>query len=255
MKILITGNSQAGCLKRALDSSSDDKYPILKNADWIVVPGGLGPNLKLNKDLIEVDSFNPKLPPRFHPSALVLNSSVSEYDVIVISALGYIDGGFQYMNPISTISNMSPMGLQVRDKSVEPIPVSRTCFYEIAAAKFSTGMIGFRFLRQLRDAFSGKIIVQPFPLLSEEIISRDDWHLARIYENPVAANEFMLKIKDDFLSSICSELSCYLLPYPNPQWREVGLTPREYTHSPDCLHLTDSYGALILAQLENQIRS
>ena len=253
MKILIAGNSQAACLKNALDSSCDDEYTLLKNANWIVIAGGKGPNLKLNKDLIEVESFNPRFPPRFHPSELVLNSSVSEYDVIVISALGFIDGGYLWENPISTISNISPVGLEVRDKDVEPIPVSRSCFYEIAAAMFSPGMVGFRFLRQLRDTFGGKIIVQPFPLLSEEIISRDDWHLAKIYENPVAANEFMLKIKDDYLSNICSELSCDLLPYPNPQWREVGFTAREYSNAPDCVHPTDSYGAMVLAQLENQI--
>jgi hypothetical protein len=255
MKILITGNSQAGCLKRALDSSSEDQYPSLKKADWIVVPGGWGPSLKLNNERIEIHNFDPRHPPRYHPSESILNTLVGEYDLIVVSALGYIDGGFKYLNPISTIANISPAGLEVRDDSIAPVPVSGSCFYEIAAAKFCPGMVGFNFLRQLRNSFGGKIIVQPFPLLSEEILNRDDWHLARIYKDPVAANQFMLKIKDDFLSSICSELSCCLLSYPNSQWREAGFSPREYIHAYDCHHPTDSYGALILAQLESQICS
>ena len=251
MNILIAGNSQAGCLKRALDSSSEDRYLRLQNADWLVVPGGYGPNLKLNCDQIEVTSFDPRFPPRYHPSIQMMENSVNHYDVIVVSALGYTDGGFFYDNPITSDVSVHHASLRLRKKIINSVPISRACFYEIASNKFCPGMPGFNFLRQLRSVFRGKVIVQPFPLLSEQIRDRTDWSLAKIYDNPDAANKLMLNIKDEFLANICSELQCTLLPYPSLEWRSIGFTPAEYIKPSDCLHPTDSYGALVLAQIEN----
>jgi hypothetical protein len=182
-----------------------------------------------------------------------LGNSVNEYDLIVVSALGYIDGGFYYSNPISTLTNIAPAGLEVCNKSANPALVSKNCFYQIAAAMFCPGMIGFRFVRQLRDVYGGDILVQPFPMLSEDILNREDWHLTKIYKNTFAANKFMLKIKDEFLLNFCAELHCSLLPYPDSKWRDIGFTPREYMSDHDCLHPTNSYGALVLAQIEDQL--
>ena len=255
MKILFTGNSQAGCLGRALASSGRSQYPNLKSADWIVVSGGGGPYLKLDGDRIKVVSFNPQYPPRFNPSASILSRSIHEYDVIIISALGYIDGGFKHKNRISTLTSVVPACLDLREDISGAVPVTRSCFEEIAFNKWyrDPGMIGFRFLRELKRVFSGKIIVQPFPLLSEAILGNDDWYLNKIYKCKESANEFMLKIKDNMLSDSCSGLNCFLLEYPDSRWRETGFTPKEYMLDHDCMHPTRDYGELVLSQIERQL--
>lgn len=253
MKILVVGNSQAGCLKKALDHAEEREFSAMKTADWIVIPGGTGPNLSIEDNQFKIKSFDPRFPPRYSPNKEILSSDINDYDLIIISALGYIDGGFFYSNKIANdpINPLSSFKRKAR-KEYE-FPLSKSCFREVMINRLGM-QPGFLFYNQLKTVYTGKILVQPFPMLSSDIEFHEGWHLAHIYKNPKEVNCFLLDLKDDYLRSICNTKNTYLLPYPNKSWRLDGFTPSNFVAESDYLHPKQAYGEAVLLQLESFIR-
>ena len=133
-------------------------------------------------------------------------------------------------------------------------PISESCFKDVAKNRLLR-QSGFVFVNQLRRLYSGKIIVQPFPMLSSNIKSRDDWHLAKIYADPIAVSHILLEVKDRFLEEICDDSNSYLLPYPDKLWRKDGFTPSQFMNESDYLHPNNLYGELVLMQMEQLLTS
>lgn len=254
MNILIIGNSQAGCLKKALDHSSESMFPTLKIADWIVTPGGTGPYLEIKDNKLVVTRSDPRFPPRFTPSSDILDIDINQYSAIVICALGYIDGGFYYYNPISADKYFPISSFAHNIVCENQYPISQSCFKDVAKNRLSM-QPGFMFFDELKRLYKGKIFVQPFPMLSSKIKTHENWHLAKIYEDPIPVNHFLLDLKDKFLNDICDYENIYLLPYPDESWRTSGFTPSEFILDSDYLHPNNLYGSLVLTQFEKLIDS
>ncbi|MFN3628236.1 MAG: hypothetical protein ACK4S3_10220, partial [Parvibaculum sp.] len=91
MRLLVVGNSQAGVLKQAHDI---DPKVLGVSPFFYVVPGGTGPYLRVENDRLVVTMSIDAFPPRIDPPEA--NAPLSSFDAIVVSALGYADGGFQF---------------------------------------------------------------------------------------------------------------------------------------------------------------
>lgn len=254
MKILIVGNSQSGCLKKALDASSANQFPLTEKADWIVTPGGTGPYLEIRDNKLVVTRSDPRFPPRFTPNSDILNIDINSYSAVVICALGYIDGGFYYYNTISADNNFPIASFARKIICDNEYPISECCFKDVAMNQLSM-QPGFIFFDQLKKIYKGKIFVQPFPLLSSKIQTHENWHLAKIYEDPIPVNHFLLDLKDQYLKNLCEDNNVYLLPYPDYSWRSLGFTPSEFILDSDYLHPNNLYGKLVLTQIEKLIYS
>ena len=248
MKILIVGNSQSGCLKKALDASISNQFPLTEKADWIVIPGGTGPYASIQNGKVKINTEDPKSPPRFHPDMNILKKDIASYDVIFISALGYVDGGFYYYNDISA-DEKYPMASVNHKKTIRSYPLSEACYRDIVFNKLDK-QAGMIFFNRLKKCVKAKILIQPFPLLSAAIMGNKEWYLNKIYNDKLSANKEIIKFKQLYLERICNQNNTYLLPYPREEWEQKGFSPEEYMTG-DMLHPNEKYGELVLTQFEN----
>ncbi len=210
MRILFAGNSHASCVKRAFDSRPE----ILAGHDvfFFVTTGGAGPSFKLQGDEIRVIGD----PVTRTSSEEVKSLPLSSYDVVVLSALGYVDGGFCYNNVITKqglLFAYKPKGNEITSRYI-----SRKCYEKVVFSSLRK-QNGVRFLSSLRAVFDGKIMVQPMPIMSEMVRDDPRWALNQMYGDPIGAHEFFCRTRDEFLKTVCGEVSAELLPYPVPEWR------------------------------------
>lgn len=241
MKILVAGNSQAGALHLALTGgliTTTDGVEI----DFYVVPGGTGPTFAIDDGKLKVTAFNEKFPPRMDPPDTAAKP-ITGYDAILVSALGYVDGGFAYQNPIVSQGLVAEFG----PKQDAPL-VSQSCLEDVV----SHGLFiqaGFVFLRNLCRDYSGRIIVQPFPNLSELLLSREDWTIRKSYEDHAGFSRFLSAARDRALRKWCDAWGAELLDHPDPAFVAAGFTPRHLMRDSDGLHPQPEYGAMVLRQL------
>lgn len=250
MRVLFAGNSQVACLKKAHDLHPDILGKHAK-ISFYVTPGGTGPYLSLNnKQLVaNLSAMNPKFPPRVYPEEAA-QKPVSHYDAIVISALGYLDGGFYYPSPVprqGLLSDFAP-----KQNTISNRPLSKTCYRHIIHNTLTSHQ-GFQFLTQLRKCYSKRIIVQPFPLMSDIIRDHPKWPLNQMYDKPLEVNEFFCKTRDAYLAKLCSDLNVELLPYPQQEWHEKFFTPAEFMNTADGMHPTELHGKMIIEQIAKLI--
>lgn len=246
MKILVAGNSQTGCLKEAYDADPS-LLPPDAELFFYVTPGAQGPYLAVENDKLVLTLVNEEFPPRIFPN----NTSeipVGDFDLIVVSALGYIDGGFRWENPILSLAILSEFAPTMYHKA----PVSDMCYREMVLESFRNHY-GFQFIKSLRENYIGRVVVQPFPYTSDEILSRDDWHFAQKYRTTKAAHQFFAQAKNAALETLCDEFTLDLLGYPRAEWSENYFTPANLMRSSDCIHPTAEYGALVLRQISDSL--
>lgn len=252
MKILVIGNSQAACLYSAFNSPHSS-ISLLKDADWIIAPSGQGPSIILENGCARASSLDQSLRLRMHPSDSVLKKQVYNYDLIIVSALGWFDGGHQWSTSITHGHTHLPSTFRLCNNREFNV-ISHRCFQEVIFARLSQ-MPGFRFLNQIKEIFKGKIIVQPFPLISSGILERHDWKLSSTYEDPVGTYHYFLDLKDRYLVKVCEPDNCFLLGYPDSSWRKSGFTPEQFIRDPTFLHPSVEYYRLVLNQLDEQVRA
>lgn len=249
MKILFAGNSQASCIKKAYD---DNAATIgTHDVNFYVTPGGTGPYFRVEQGLLSVvkEAINPKFPPRVS-SDEVANTPLNCYDVVVVSALGYVDGGFYYANSLTTqgvLFNFSPKKNRYTSRLL-----SSRCYRQIIYSNLRD-QLGFKFLYDLRSNFEGQIIVQPFPVMSEIVRSHKDWPLNQMYEDALGAHGYFMQTCDDFLALTCNEIGADLLPYPRQEWRKNLFAPSHIMATSDGLHPLEPYGKLILRQVADTV--
>jgi hypothetical protein len=249
MKILVTGNSQVSCLKTAYDA---DPQLLEKHGEvhFYVVPGGRGPYFYIEDDVLKVrKAYKSEFPPRVHP-AEALNASLSSYDLIVVSALGFVDSGFHLKNPITRQGLIHDFSPKVNEISTRPL--SKNCYEQLIRSSLRS-QPGIRFLQQLSQEYGGRILVQPFPQVSSKVRTHSEWPLSMMYEKPMEAHKFFSAVRDDFMVNLCQELSVELLPCPNNKWHEDLFTPSELMSNADGVHPTHEYGNLILNQISDEI--
>jgi len=249
MRVLIAGNSQGGALMRAVQGGLTPHSAGL-DLYFYVVPGGTGPYFKIEDDHLVTTSFNKDFPPYKHPEDTDTHP-LCFFDAILVSALGYVDGGFAYNNPIVNQGVIPEFG--PREGISEKPLISRATL----AAIIRAGLLkqqGYIFLNELVKVFHKRVLVQPFPCPSEYLLERDDWILKQLYYDERAANRFFLEQRDIVNADVCNKLGAELFEYPDPAFRAANFTPRRLMRDNDGLHPKAEYGAMVLSQLTEALR-
>lgn len=243
MNVLIVGNSQAGCLKRA-----EAETPAASRAvslHFHVVPGGTGPYLTVRDDRLQKTEAGRNFEARiFPPGAETM--ALSEFDAIVVSALGYIDGGFKFHNPIvsgAVLAEFEPI-----DNTREI--VSEAC-HSLLVKSGLERQPGVKLLRSLAESYRGRILVQPFPYPSKSLRDRPDWSLRTLYGNYLGAHAWLHAAKDAALAALCEETGAELLAYPARD--EEFWTNADLVRDSDLIHVNEKYGSFVLAQIEQAL--
>ena len=244
MKVLVLGNSQAGALKRAYETRATRDSGI--DLHFYVIPGGVGPDLDIVDDRLVLGAVSPKYPPYVLPVGTD-TMPLSSFDAILVSALGYVDGGYAYKNAITVSGVLAEFG--PRGPATVRAPVSDSCFAEMLAEGLEQ-QPGVRALRRLCSACGRPIFVQPFPHLSDQVAEHPDWGLAQWYDDPLGAHRVMAEAKEAALAALAEGTGARLLPYPVPHDAN-RMTPRAMMRETDGVHQSDAYGALVLDQLES----
>lgn len=242
MKILITGNSQAAALRKA----GRDSVPLDGvDLSYFVAPGGTGPHMTVGPDgRLQEHSRNTKAPPFSDPPGTE-DVPMSQFDAIVISALGYVDGGVKFRGPFADgpfVAEFAPI-----DVTGEEALVSKACFREVHASLTATP--GFRFAADLRKHFAGPIIVQPMPYPSAESRSSPTWATRQRYRDAIGFNGFLATLTDRLLADFCAEHAMTLLPRPPETIEDGPFTGMAYMREGDGVHPNDLYGKLVLGQI------
>lgn len=209
-KVLLTGNSQAAVLAKAFSSvrsTLDDVAEFF----FHVVPGGYGPSLKIEEGRIRVvnEKFNtgayffPEQTPDMH---------VSDFDAIIICSLGYVDGGYRYENPFLGGVVMPEFGVTEKFKDTEY--VSESCFNQLILDTWENLHPGFRFARQLRQAYDGNILVQPFPRVSIALADNEEWAMRQKYVDWMGAHSFTSNAQDQNLKFMSEKMGFSVMERP-----------------------------------------
>lgn len=238
MRLLIAGNSQALCLKDAIDANPN-VIPVGWEVSFVVTPGGNGPYLALDGERLVETRKHPDHPMRSSPSG-AFEDPIGVYDAVLVSALGYIDGGFRFHNPFME------QGALYRFGPTGTLPlISEGCYQETLRGLLLS-QPGFRFLTNLRKIFKGRIFAQPFPLLSEAIIDHPDWRLKRHAADPVGMYRFLSSTAMKCLGKVCAEANATMLALPEGEL--AGFSPRDQL-GPDHVHPKSAFGLNMMRQL------
>ena len=240
--ILVVGNSRPGMLRSAL-TADPLALELPFEVSFFATLGGSGPYARPSVEGLEATEQISEdrvfwVPPEASRRPL------ASYDAILISALGFIDGWKVEIPAVSRV-RLLPFG-PLGDSDSAPISEGR--FREVIAAALDA-QPGFHFLRALRQAYQGEIIVQPFPYHPASVVSRPDWQLAKRYSDPVGLYKLLCEIKDSHLERVTRELGVTLLDYPDPKFRETRFTPDELIDPRDQIHPTAEYGGMVLRQV------
>ena len=245
MKILFLGNSQLACLKATFDD--DPSHFDGHEVSWLVTVGGSGPFLQIEGGSFKVmeGSLHPDYPARAFP-AEAAHLPAEHYDAIVVSALGYVDGGFRHKTPAQRSGLLYPY--KPKQNSVTDRHLSVECYRRLVLNCMQE-QPGFALLAGLRTTFSGRLIVQPFPMISAFIKEHPEWPLNLMYEDPLGAHRFFSDIRDAFVARACAEAGAELLAYPDAACEDGLFTRAEFMAAPDVLHPRKEYGRLVFRQI------
>lgn len=248
MRVLICGNSHVGALWAPLRDGII-KPPNGIEINCYAVPGGQGPNFSIVDGRLNVTAIDDNYPP-YTDSTDTVHRPLGEYDAIVVSALGYFVGGFAHRNQIllqGLVGEYRPK----RHPGVINL-VSQGCMRDIIRNGLWMNQ-GCIFLSELSRSYSGNIIVQPIPLLSEDVRAREDCELSNYYEDNLGFSRFLTEARDQALRELCDACSADLLDYPDPSFRAQGFTPRHLMHPKDGAHATGAYGVMVVQQIVTRV--
>lgn len=247
MEILVAGNSQAVGLKWAYEAN-----PHLLGSrvrlSFYVTPGGHGPYFDIRSGQLQVATDCPF--PAFAVPQETPGRPIDSYDAVVVSALGYVDGGYHYSTNLYQHGLL--FGFDPKPNDLVERLISRACFTRSLLAALDS-LPGSRFLHDLRRSYRGPVLVQPFPLLSEAVKEHDGWPLRRMYKDYLGMHRFLCQQTGRYLEALCHETETTLLPYPNQNWVEAQFTPREYMDPNDGFHGYSAYGALVFEQVARHL--
>lgn len=247
MKILVVGNSNVGTLVRAYSSVQNDKG---HEFCFFSVPGGTGPALRFRENVLElIPGSEHAVHKAYSFPAGGFNGEYKKYDVIVVSALGYICGGYSYdysiMTRNYTILDEVIEGFHTRFVSLDE---QKFLFY-----KFLERQSGFRFLRDLLQSdYSGKIIIQKFPRLSEACINNSSWKPSLRIKNIDVMYSRYLNWLDEYIAGYSKYGHFKLLDDPVIDYVNGVFTPIGLMES-DGAHANLIYGKIIFEQIFKEI--
>lgn len=246
MKILIVGNSQVACLKTA-HALNPSMFAGAGDVSYYCFPGGLGPAFAIEGGCLGVipGKVNKDYPP-FADSPETPGRPVASYDVVVVSALGNIGGSLSWQYDLMAQGVLHDY--QPKDECDAMKRLSKSCYRQIVRAVLAK-QPGFEFLTCLRNAYQGRIIVQPFPRVSASSAQNPEWSLNKMYHDGPGAWCFFSGLRDEFLETVCAQNAAELLPYPEAARHDQHLTKSQFITNADGLHPGTEYGKLVLEQI------
>lgn len=242
MNGIVIGNSQVGSLKSGYDAAKGDM-----SLEFFSVPGGNGPKLKMDQGRVVAGGAAAAIA---EPKALVQSGiALNNYDYIVYSGWGISALRTQNAAHLLNRFTLAEMNLV---RGADQQPVSRGFMAAVIATEVRR-LPGTAGLRMLRAAFDGPIIIQPFPLPTPLVLTREDCSLSEQYgPQSGALLSWYYTAQYTVLSDVAQEVggNTVLLPYPEENWLTEGFTPKEYAQGGDCWHMNAAHGSLVLAQVQ-----
>lgn len=242
MKVLITGNSQAGALRKA---ARENGPPPGVSLSFYVTPGGTGPYFDITPDgRLEENSPTRKGEPFCDPPGTE-DIPIAQYDAIVISALGFVDGGVKFRGPFADgpfVAEFAPANLGSGDQLV-----SMACFKEVHQATVLGA--AFNFAAQLRKHYAGMVLVQPMPYPSAESRQSPTWATGQRYQDADGFHSFLTRMTDSLLEDFCATHALTLLPRPSVAIVPGPFTSMDHMREQDGVHPNARYGQLVLDQI------
>jgi hypothetical protein len=246
MRILIVGNSQVACLKNA-HALNPSMFDGVANVSYYCFPGGDGPAFTIESACLNVIPGNVnKVYPPFADPPDTQHRPITSYDAIVVSALGNIGGSLAWQYDLLAQGVLHDY--QPRGEHSATTQLSKSCYRRILHAVLAN-QPGFEFLSRLRNAYEGRVIVQPFPRVSAIAAANPDWSLNKTYHDGPGAWQFFSGLRDEFLEKICADHSAELLPHPDAARHDQHLTKPEFITNADGVHPGVNYGKLVLEQI------
>jgi hypothetical protein len=245
--ILFIGQSTLAAIYEAF--KVDRVFSSEINTSWLAFPGGEGPDYEIIKGVPR-----PRVPPFLtfnlptsYPSEAE-NSSLDVYDLVVVSSLGWIDGGSAFpWCPAEKQGLIYKFKPKFNNGSSNEILISEAC-YERIIKNWLHGQGGFKFLKDLRNNFKAKIILCRFPQPSEKLIEDEKWPLNLMYDNSLEAHDFFSQIRNHVVEEYSKSLEIDLLPFPPS--RVKNFTNHEMMNV-DAIHGNIEYAQFILNQINN----
>ena len=244
MKILLLGNSLVGCL---LEAYRPDVHLRGHDVAFIVVPGADGPDLTISGDRLHPRNANqfPHNRPFCWPSAAWFEE-LKNQDAVVIGTLGFLDDP-QFPGS-SLLGRFLLPSFRIRDDLVNsPPPVTRAVAAASLRGQWST-QPGALFSKRLRQVYSGRILVMPYPAPARSTLTDRFCHLAQIYETPSDAAYFFEALRQAWLKDWSREHQLDLLNL-DASAPDNLLTP-DHLLAIDRFHMAPSLSDVFLRQID-----
>ena len=242
--LLVAGNSQAGALRNAINQPTPGGIAGVE-VSFCFAAGGFGPNIQLIDGCPHVVPDSEKFPSQYFPDTAA-SRPISTYDVIVISALGYVDGGYAHLNSIVA------QGCPWRYDPAETAQLVSEACWRATVRHMLAGHFGSAFARSLRAHFAGLIIVQAFPPLSELVKAHEHWRLRAVTRDPVALALALRDIQQAHLEDLCRDIGASLLSPPTEALTADGFLKERFS-KPDFIHCKPEFGQLVWDQIRDQL--
>lgn len=245
MNGIVIGNSQVGALKSGYGAGDSGL-----SLSFFSVPGGNGPKLKMDQGRVVAGGAAAAMA---EPEALVQSGiTLSDYDYIIYSGWGISALRTQNAAHLLNRFTLAEMNLE---RGADQQPVSRGFMAAVIDTEVRR-LPGTAGLRMLRAAFDGPIFVQPFPLPTPLVLTREDCSLSEQYGPQSGAFlSWYYTVQYKALQQVAQEIggTTVLLPSPEEDWLAEGFTPKDWAQGGDCWHMNASYGALVLAQVRQAL--
>lgn len=249
-KGLVIGNSQVGALRMA-----DAHFAPKASVEYLSLPGGNGPKLRFQDGRVLPDQAAKLI--KAEPDHLANGAVLAEYDFIVFSALGLAAPRAENAGHIANRFQVAGFAPSIASKADDRAFASKGFMAEAIGASLRR-MAASHSLRALAQNFKGPIYVQPFPIPNELLAGRDDSTTFLPGRYGYALGQFQgwyHRVQFDALADLVGTCGDHvrLLEYPDESWLTSGFTPKSYAQGQDCWHMNDSYGALVIGQICNDL--
>ena len=246
MKAAVIGNSQVGALRKGFNSNRFNKFEVI---DFFGVAGGGGPELVVSGNNCEFVGDG-----RVNTNRVDVNGIINleAYDTVVLSGVGI--AALRPMN--SEIAFLQEYLVAKFLPNVTEDDYQKVLDVEIAEELIKHNLQlspSFQNISKLMDCNVSRIVIQMFPLPTEDICSQKDFTLA--YDNKQGFLGWYHNVQASVIRNLCeSSEKLSFLNYPQ-NWFDNGFTPSEFSSNDDAWHMNESFGVWYLNQLIQHIES
>lgn len=246
MKVAVIGNSQVGALRKGFNTRNFGEFDIL---DFFGVAGGGGPELIFEGNNCEFVGDS-----RVNTNRVDFNGiiNIEDYDTVVLSGVGI--AALRPMN--SEIAFLQKYLVAKYVTNVTEADYEKVLDIEIAEELIKHNLTlspSFQNIHKLMECNVRRIIIQMFPLPTEDICSQRDFTLD--YHDKAGFLGWYYNVQASVIRDLCEKSDkLSFLNYPE-NWFEKGFTPFEFSSNNDAWHLNENFGVWYLNCLIQHIGS